>query len=459
MAMKQATAGAATTAPLGGAFAAAEQSAFRMMGRAGAIATALITIYIAVQFPSLIGVYWIAISALLGIALFAHYRLRMRHPEKESITVGFLAVCAALLTVAIIPNNPFVPEPWPVQANLRYHSFAYFYVFLGLTALTYSPRLVVWMGGLATLAWGVGTGIVLALPETKTLLGYKDPFTGPTGADKLKYTLDPHFFSIAQPIQDVFVLLLVTAILAAAVWRSKRLVKRQVETAQERANLARYFSPSMVEALAGSDQPLGGVRSQEVAVLFADIVGFTSLSEKLPPEEVIALLRDFHGRMAREVFGHGGTVDKYIGDAIMATFGTPHAGEHDASNALACAKAMMASIRDWNAERAGRGAPAVQIGIGLHFGPAVMGDIGDEQRLEYAVIGDTVNVASRLEALTREVGTPLVISGDAVAAVQRETGGDHEALAGLTEREPAEVRGRAARVPVWTMAGAEAAGA
>jgi adenylate cyclase len=158
--------------------------------------------------------------------------------------------------------------------------------------------------------------------------------------------------------------------------------------------------------------------------------------------------------MAREVFAHEGTVDKYIGDAIMATFGTPHAGERDASNALACAKAMMASITAWNAERAARSALEIRIGIGLHFGPAVMGDIGDEQRLEYAVIGDTVNVASRLEALTRKVGAPLVISGDAVDAVRRETGGDGAALAGLEEREPAEVRGRAAKVPVWTIAGA-----
>jgi adenylate cyclase len=358
-----------------------------------------------------------------------------------------------LITVAIVPGNPFVPDPWPIQANFRYHSFPYFYVFLGLTALTYSPRLVMWMGGLVTLVWVIVTVGIYVLPGTKTLLEYKDPFTGPTGADKLQYTLDPHFFSLAQQIQNVFIFLIVAAVLAAAVWRSKRLVERQVETAQERANLARYFSPSMVEALAGTDQPLGGVRSQDVAVLFADIVGFTALSEKLPPEDVIDLLRDFHGRMAREVFAHGGTVDKYIGDAIMATFGTPHAGERDASNALACAKAMMASIKSWNEERNTRGAPEVRIGIGLHFGPAVMGDIGDEQRLEYAVIGDTVNVASRLEALTRTVGAPLVISGDAVAAVRREAGGDGAVLAGLKEREPAEIRGRAAKVPVWTMAG------
>jgi adenylate cyclase len=177
----------------------------------------------------------------------------------------------------------------------------------------------------------------------------------------------------------------------------------------------------------------------------------------LPPEDVIDLLRDFHGRMAREVFAHGGTVDKYIGDAIMATFGTPHAGPQDATNALACARAMLASVEEWNAERARRGEPAIAIGVGVHFGPAVMGDIGDERRLEYAVIGDTVNVASRLEALTREVDAPLVVSDDTVAAVRRETG-ESGALAGLRKGETAAVRGRTGAVSVWTL-GPAAAGA
>ncbi|HUT51542.1 MAG TPA: adenylate/guanylate cyclase domain-containing protein [Alphaproteobacteria bacterium] len=445
---------ASATAALGGAFAAAEQSAFRLMARARLIAMGLFVVYTGIQFPSLLGVYWIGLVVVFGLAGWVHYRLRARCPAKEWITVAFLGLDAVMLAVAILATNPFVPDPWPIQANLRYHSFPYFFVFLALTALTYSPRLVIWTGVFVMVAWGIGSAIVFALPETKTVLDYAVPFSGPSGAEKLKFTLDPHYYSVAQPIQDVFVLLVVAAILAAAVWRSKRLVERQVETAQERANLARYFSPSMVEALAGTDQPLGGVRSQNVAVLFADIVGFTSLSEKLPPEAVIELLRDFHGRMAREVFAHDGTVDKYIGDAIMATFGTPHTGTRDASNALACAKAMLVSIDAWNQERKARGMPEAPIGVGLHFGPAVMGDIGDEQRLEYAVIGDTVNVAARLEALTREVDAPLVVSGDTVAAVRRESGSG--ALAGLEEQAAAQVKGRAQKVPVWILRNSDA---
>ena len=102
------------------------------------------------------------------------------------------------------------------------------------------------------------------------------------------------------------------------------------------------------------------------------------------------------------MFAHGGTLDKFIGDSVMATFGTPQPGPRDAAHALACARAMLASLGVWNSERTARGEMALRAGIGLHFGPVVLGDIGDERRLEFAVLGDTVNTASRLEGLTRE---------------------------------------------------------
>jgi len=436
---------------LGGAFAVAEQSAFRLLSRARLIAMGLIVLYIGAQFPSLIGVYWVGLVAVIGLAGWLHYRARQRYPDREWITLAFFAFDAAVLVVALIPGNPFINDPWPVQANLRFHSFPFFFVFLCLTALTYSPRLVIWMGAFIATAWGIGNFLVFRLPESRSLLDYSLQFSGPTGADKLAFTLHPHYFSLAQPIQDIFIVLVAAAILATAVWRTKRLVERQVVTTQERANLARYFSPGMVEELAGTDTPLGAVRSQNVAVLFADIIGFTTLSEKLPPESVIDLLRDFHGRMAREVFAHDGTVDKYIGDAIMATFGTPHAGKRDATNALACARAMLTSVDRWNQERAGGGQPPIDIGIGLHYGAAVMGDIGDERRLEYAVIGDTVNVAARLESHTREVKAPLVVSDEAVEAVRSEDG-DGDPLNGLRKGQAASVKGRVGKVPVWTLA-------
>ncbi len=158
------------------------------------------------------------------------------------------------------------------------------------------------------------------------------------------------------------------------------------------------------------------------AVLFADIVGFTAYADGRSPMEVIGTLRQFHERMEREVFRHNGTLDKYLGDGLMATFGTPFTSERDAGNALRCAQAMIGSIDDLNLERSNRGEPPIRLSIGLHYGQVVLGDIG-LNRLEFAVIGTAVNAASRLETLTREYGCAMVASDELVQRARAETGG------------------------------------
>ena len=127
----------------------------------------------------------------------------------------------------------------------------------------------------------------------------------------------------------------------------------RLRRAAERArnNLARYFSPNVVELLAAQDEPLGIVRRETVAVLFADIMGFTRMAEAMPPEAVMAMLREFHARMTAQIFTCGGTVDKYIGDAIVAVFGVPSANPKDAANALACAGRMIDALESWNEDR------------------------------------------------------------------------------------------------------------
>jgi len=208
----------------------------------------------------------------------------------------------------------------------------------------------------------------------------------------------------------------------------------------------------MVDALAQTDEPFGPPRLQSVAVLFADMVGFTRLAASEEPEAVFQLLRAFNGQLARTVFDNGGTLDKFTGDGIMATFGTPSPSGNDASNAITCARAIAAGIAEWNRARVAIGAQPIRIGIGVHWGEALMGTIGDEHRLEFAVVGDTVNVASRLEALSRDLDADIAVSG-ALIAKAREEGGkvDDFVASGLRT-----LRGRAEPVAVWTLSRARA---
>jgi adenylate cyclase len=217
-----------------------------------------------------------------------------------------------------------------------------------------------------------------------------------------------------------------------------------------RSNLSRYFSPNIVEMLAAQDEPLGAVRRQTVAVLFVDIVGFTRMAEAMAPEAVVTLLRDFHERMTAQIFGCGGTVEKYIGDAIMAVFGVPTPSDNDAANALICADMMLDALDRWNVERIRDGETPLAIGIGLNYGPAVLGDVGSEHSMSFTVIGDTVNTASRLQGLTRTLKTPLVVGGPLVDAIRAGSSKTATALASqLLDQGEQPLRGRAGLVRIW----------
>jgi adenylate cyclase len=279
-------------------------------------------------------------------------------------------------------------------------------------------------------------GVVTAAPPVNDLSALLATYLAPAYLSPLKYGT------------EVVVFLVVSAGLAVLVRRSRALVAERAEAERERSNLARYFSPKVVDVLAERDQPLGRGRRQPVGVLFADLVGFTTLAESVTPEEVMALLRGFHARMEDEVFRHGGCLEKFIGDALLATFGVPDVGRRDATDALACARGMLQALEAWNRDRTAAGAPALRMGVGLHYGPAVCGDIGSARSMAFATVGDTINVASRLQALTRELAVGIVLSADLVAAVERE---DVEPglLKGLTARGAQALRGRDRPIDVW----------
>lgn len=234
------------------------------------------------------------------------------------------------------------------------------------------------------------------------------------------------------------------------VTRQMEVQKRLSEAERKRANLARYFSPNMVDGLMQSGGRLDEARTQRVTVLFADIWGYTSISAAMPPMQVMALLRELLRMFEKAIFAHGGTLDKFLGDGLMATFGTPRTGERDAANALACAAAMADAISRWNAKRRENGLKPLYLGIGLHHGDVVLGDIGSERRMEFAVIGDTVNVASRIQEMTRALDIAILASDGVVQAARAEAG--EAAIKEFTDRGEHELRGRTGKIRLWSRA-------
>jgi adenylate cyclase len=225
--------------------------------------------------------------------------------------------------------------------------------------------------------------------------------------------------------------------------------RRRRRAERERANLARYFSARIVDALADRDEPFAFDRVQPAALMFIDMVGSTALSERLTPAEAMALLRDFHRRIERAVFAHSGTLNKFLGDGALAIFGLPEPSPADAANALACARTLAADVAAWSQARAAQGELPVRIGVGIHYGPVLMGDIGGEHQFEFTVAGDIVNVASRLEALTRRVEATLVASDAAVEAARNAGAESAGLLDGFIALPPQPIRGRDEPVGAW----------
>lgn len=207
---------------------------------------------------------------------------------------------------------------------------------------------------------------------------------------------------------------------------------------------SKFHGSSVAEDLINKDIGVGG-QSKEVVVFFSDIRGFTAFSEKRKPEEVVAMLNEYFAVMVGIINKHGGVVDKFIGDAIMAIWGAPKGSDRDPHNALRACIEMRRGLEKLNEARIARGEPALMIGMGLHAGTAISGTIGSDERMEYTVIGNTVNTASRIEASTKAFGADLLVTDDVISRVGEEFIVDYAGSA--------EVKGRSDALKMYKIRG------
>lgn len=408
------------------------------------IAMTIFAIFVVSVHPHFEVAYHIGIMALL--CLNGWFIQRVGRVGRSRLELFLIFVDLFLMTLGMIGPNPLSVDAMPLAMQYRLDNFIYFFVILAVGTMAYSWRTVIAIGVWTFVMWLGATALSwwFATPAPGLTEAAIDAFGA--DSDLLKF-LDPNSYVPQLRIQEVIVFLIVAITLGISARRTNTLLLNNAGLERERANLSRYFSPNVVEQLSQNDEPLKQVKIQSVAVLFIDIIGFTRLAAGRDPHQVIALLRGFHGRMEREVFRHNGTLDKYLGDGLMATFGTPSAGERDASNALECALAMQEALAIWNRERRRMGEPEIQAGIGIHFGETLLGDIG-ANRLEYAVIGTAVNVAARLEEMTRRLKTPIVMS-DALRLQAQLEHPNSEITQGFECHPEQEVRGLDETMKVW----------
>lgn len=212
---------------------------------------------------------------------------------------------------------------------------------------------------------------------------------------------------------------------------------------RQRDNLTRFLPHQVAERVIRAGPAALAPVEREVTVMFTDIRGFTAISEKMSPRDVLGFLDDYFGRMSQIVKGHDGVVGKFLGDGLLAFWGVPDVVDDHALRAVRAARDMRKVVRELNLDRARDGLPQIRIGIGIHTGAVAAGMLGGALQSEYTVIGDAVNVASRIEGLTKQHGVDVLISETTFARLPEPRRGDKLASA--------EIRGRAEPIVLYTI--------
>jgi len=244
------------------------------------------------------------------------------------------------------------------------------------------------------------------------------------------------FFSPTANAARLAMFVLFGLVLIAATARGQFLLRKGIEETTQRSNLVRFLPTELAPMLASGDITVlkSGQRAR-VALLFIDIRNSVMMEESLDPARLAAAMSAFRTRIRLAAERHQGVVDKFIGDGAFLVFGVPEARPDDASRAVACAKAILTALAQWNEAREAAGEAPIKVGIGVHAGEAFIGAVGDETRLEFTVLGDTVNVANRLEQATKDHGVAFIASAHAL----KEAGED---LSRWRDLGCAEIRGR-----------------
>jgi adenylate cyclase len=309
-------------------------------------------------------------------------------------------------------------EGWSTAEAIGSPGVLMIFVVLAQAALRYRPGLVLYAAGLFLVAWAA--------------------FHVLTGEVSLS---DPARHWRSGEATFAAIVALTALALFAAATRARRLLVSSIAEARVRATLSRFVPAKLAQEIAASEGALPPQpRTHPVAVLFVDMRGFTAAAEGMRPDEVLAFLNDYRRRVVAPIVENGGVVDKFIGDAVMAVFGVPRAHTRDPVNALRCGLYVLGSIAAWNAERVNHGKSPVRVGIGAHYGEAVVGVIGDAgARLEYTVIGDAVNLAQRAERLAGRMAADMLVTSELIEAA---VAIDAEAASRWVPLPPMSVDGR-----------------
>ncbi len=359
--------------------------------------------------------------ALGTYAVFTLWRLRLAHVGRLSHSMMMLSILADMTVLMVTIWSFHLQYAQPPAFYLKAPTMLYVFIFIGLRVLSFAPGYVLFAGLVAAVGW-------------LAMLGYAllDGGIALVTHDYVAYMTSARIL-IGGEVDKVVSILMVTAILTIAAARARTLLFRSVSEHEAAARLSRFFSPEVADRILGDDSALavGHGAQIQAAAMFIDMRGFTRLAADRSPPEVIALLGEYLDIAVPTIHAHGGSITTFLGDGIMVTFGATRRSASCAADALRAAEALLRVLGSWAEVRTRSGKPAPGVGIGVDIGIVTRGAIGHEGRLEYAVIGDPVNRAAKLQAQTKIEGVGALATARALERALEQ---------GYTPARPPEMR-------------------
>lgn len=345
-----------------------------------------------VQDPDAVGPVPIVLG---GYALFTLVRLYLAWRERLVPWVLYLSIVLDMALLLGLIWSFHLEYGQPPSFYLKAPTMIYVFIFIALRVLTFRARYVMVAGLAAAIGWVTLSAYAILASGGREMIT----------RDYVEY-MTSNSVLIGAEVDKVITILVVTVLLAVAMNQARRLVVRSAAEGAAARDLARFFSPEVARQITASEQVIeaGSGEARDAAVVFCDIRGFTRFAHTVSPDEVIAMLTEYQQALVPSILGHRGTIDKFMGDGIMATFGAVRPSATAAADALRAVDAVMEAAAAWNRVCAAQGRPAHRVNAAAAFGPIVFGAVGDVDRLEYTVIGDPVNQAAKLEKANRAEG-------------------------------------------------------
>jgi adenylate cyclase len=335
--------------------------------------------------PWFLGI-WLVVTI---IRLYLAYRYRMSAP------LLYLSIIIDMSLLLGMIWSFHLQYQQPPSFYLKSPTLLYVFIFIALRALRFEARYVITAGVVAAIGWAAK-----ALYATQAS-GGMDVVT----RDYIYYLTSNSVLKGAE-LDKVITILTVTAIIAVAITRAHKLLIQAVAQGAAAHDLSRFFSPEIARQITTAEQEVtaGTGQARDAAILMVDIRGFTRLSSMVKPDDLVCLLAEYQSRMVPIIQRRGGTIDKFMGDGIMATFGAAVASPTYAADALKAVDDIMESSAAWSTELEHENKPPLKVGAAVATGRIIFGAVGDESRMEYTVIGDAVNLSAKLEKHTKSEG-------------------------------------------------------